>query len=332
MRSLRADALIGFAIALASGPAIAATPLGTLGDEFNDAATLSQWSRLYITEGWGADQLDTWDIGATQTGAMTLTPHSSVWYNNRKGALAFQAVSGDFIATTALWVRDRDAADGNAVPASPFSIAGLMARAPRPISDPATEWTVGGENYVLSGAGSGASEASFQVETKTTVNSNSVWAQQPITSGLVELQLARIGDTFITAYRAEGANWQIHDRYSRTDLPDTLQLGLVAYADYPTASGVSAYEHNSTVLSGAPDLTASFDWFRVAAVDLPPALLGLDLADAGSVTDAQLLTVVGANGIPSPVPEPATWLSLLAGLFTLGAVARRPGCARHAPG
>lgn len=294
-----------------------------LSDEFDDPASLDSWSRLYATEGWGADQLDKWDIGVGTPGAMTLTPRSSVWYNNRKGALAFQMVSGDFVATTALRVDDLDPADGNVIPSSPYSIAGLMARAPRPITDALSEWTPGGENYVLAGAGSGANEASLQVETKNTVDSASAWFQQPVAEGLVELQLARFGDTFVTAYRAQGSDWAIYDRYQRADMPEQLQLGLVAYADYPTASAVSAFEHNASELVGSPDLTARFDWFRVGRVTLPPAWLGLDLADAGSVSDAQLLTVLGAHAVPSPVPEPAVWLSLLTGVLVIRAAAAR---------
>ena len=47
--------------------------------------------------------------------------------------------------------------------------------------------------------------------------------------------------------------------------PSTLQVGMTVYTDYPTASSVSPFMHNSTVIhAGNPDLVAAFDYFRFA--------------------------------------------------------------------
>jgi len=45
---------------------LAADDLTDLSDDFENAATLANWQRIYQTEGWGADQLETWNIDDTQ--------------------------------------------------------------------------------------------------------------------------------------------------------------------------------------------------------------------------------------------------------------------------
>ena len=56
---------------------------------------------------------------------------------------------------------------------------------------------------------------------------------------------------------------------------------------------------------------------------MPPALAGLDLTDPAQVSD-QLLSFLGANGVPAPIPEPATWALMLAGMaLPLGRMSRR---------
>lgn len=37
--------------------------LSPLSDEFDNAADISQWSRIHETEGWNADQLQVYKIG-----------------------------------------------------------------------------------------------------------------------------------------------------------------------------------------------------------------------------------------------------------------------------
>lgn len=65
-----------------SGSFLAATPIAGLSDEFDNAATTDRWERLSEVEGWNADQLNIYDIDATQAGRMVQQPHSTVWYQN----------------------------------------------------------------------------------------------------------------------------------------------------------------------------------------------------------------------------------------------------------
>ena len=71
-----------------------------LSDEFSTMATLGNWHRLWREEYWQRDPVEQLDIGVTLAGWMTFVPYTSTWYEDYVGELAFQPVSGDFVATT----------------------------------------------------------------------------------------------------------------------------------------------------------------------------------------------------------------------------------------
>ena len=105
----------------------------------------------------------------------------------------------------------------------------------------------------------------------------------------------------------------MHRRYSRPDMPATMQLGLVTYTDWSKANDFDPFVHNSNVLEQAvldqdivdptpgesfnPDLVAGFEYARFARPDVPVELDGVDLVNAA--TDEQLLSFLGAA-----TPEP----------------------------
>src|SRR5438477_10559036 len=60
----------------------AADDLMPLSDEFNDSSTLLQWKRVYVVEGWGANQLEVQDINTTRAGRMVMIPFTSTWFND----------------------------------------------------------------------------------------------------------------------------------------------------------------------------------------------------------------------------------------------------------
>jgi hypothetical protein len=288
---------------------IQANPLALLNDEFNNAVTLTEWARLHQTEGWYADQLETWDIDSTQPGRMVLIPHTSTWFQDYKGALVYKNVFGDFVVTVQVHATDRDTTDDNEIPESslgaPFSLAGIMVRTPRAILNP-SQWTAGGENYVFVSIGNGNSpiaNPSFQYEEKTTENSNSNLILQDTTNGAAKLQIARIGDFVITLYRSDGDDWAVFRRHNRSDMPDLLQIGMVAYTEWNRANDFSPFTHNSTVIteSANPDLIASFDYIHFFEPILPTELVGLDLTNPAQVSDAALLEFLGDNA-DNPIP------------------------------
>lgn len=308
---------------------MAATPIAGLSDEFGDATTLANWHDVHQTEGWGAAaaQLNELSINGSQPGRMVQQPHSSVWYQNWRGPMRFQNVTGDFVFTTEVHITDRDdigGSDPDDVPGDgQFSLAGAMIRTPRDITNPATDWQPGsmaddgtnnGENYVFLSLGYGAGPNEFSLEVKTTRNSNSQLELTPLgpTANTATVQIARIGNSIITLYQLPGQDWQVHRRYSRPDMPQTLQVGLVSYTDWQKASDFDPFTQNSSVLTPGiandptpgepfnPDLTAGFEFARYAHPDVPAALAGADLTDPGEVPDSFLLGFLGGNANLDP--------------------------------
>lgn len=306
--------------------------LALLTDEFDDPTTLADWSEVNAAEGWGpaGAQFDAWHIDADGSGRMVLQPHTVVWYEDWRGPLVFKEVTGDFVITTRLRIMDRDDVGGSDLDDVPgdaqFSLGGLMIRTPRPITSGAADWQPGshsdsgqvGENYVFLSMGYTTGENRFSFEVKTTRNSTSQLELTPLglSPNEVELRIARVGSAVIVLHRLEGqTDWTVHRRYSRTDFPETLQVGMVAYTDWEKANDLPPLEHNGSVLAPgqivdpspgqpfSPDLTASFDYARFARPQVPAALADVDLVLAAS--DAQLLAFLGdAPADPNPAPPP----------------------------
>jgi len=272
----------------AADAAPAADDLAAKSDEFDKgAASLRKWSRIFRVERSGADQLARLNVDA-KTGKLVLIPHTSVWYQDFRGVLVFQNIEGDFVASTQLAVHRRQ---GEGAPRSQFSLAGLMLRTPRDVT-PQT-WAPGGENYVFLSMGAASQPGQYQLEVKTTVNSNS---QLEITEGAPEGQLraARIGSAIILLKRLPDQPWQVHRRYNRTDMPATLQVGLTCYTDWQTCQRMDPATHNRTVIRGGnPDLVAEVDYVRFARPAMPAGLAGRNLADSNVVSDAELLAFLG---------------------------------------
>lgn len=298
--------------------------VNSLSDEFSDPATLTDWLRINETEGWNADQLDEWDIGLTREGQMSLVPNTVTWFQDYRGPLVYKEVTGDFVITSRVEITDRDdvgGSDDDNVPSNgAFSLGGVMIRTPREISSPA-DWSPGsmtddgtnnGENYVFLSIGHGAGESDngFTLEVKTTRNSDSQLELTPIgpDANTIVIQTARIGSSIITLYQLPGEDWQVHRRYTRGDMPDTLQVGLVSYTDYGKVSTYSPLYHNGNRLGPEfdpspgvpfnPDVSAGFDYARFAAPDVPVELVGVDLVN--NATDQQLLDFLGGHANNAP--------------------------------
>lgn len=293
-----------------------ANDLVDLSDEFDDAATQTDWHRVNEVENWNADQLQIYDIDQTQPGRMVMAPHSVVWYQNWRGPMAFREVTGDFVITTEVHITDRDdigIPDGDDIPdEATFSLGGVMIRTPRSIADPAVDWLPGsmaddgtnnGENYVFLSLGHGTN-GQFTFEVKTTRNSDSQLELTPVNSNTATLQLARIGNSVIALMQVPGQDWIVHRRYTRTDMPETLQVGLVSYTDWNKAGDFDPFYHNNTTLDGTgfdaspgesynPDLVAGYEYARYFRPQVPAELQGVDLVNAA--TDEQLLSFLGAN-------------------------------------
>jgi len=254
--------------------------IAPLSDEFDKPDSLASWKHVYKTEGWNADQLAKF---SAESGWLTMVPHTSTWYQDYRGVLVYKEVTGDFAVTTRLRSTGRD---GQSAPRSMYSLGGLMVRTPRP--DTRATFQPGCENYVFLSLGTADQPGRFQFEVKTTQNSQSDLEKILAPSSDALLQIAKIGRSIILL-RNDGGGWVVHKRYDRPDMPSTLQVGLTVYTDYPSASRVSAFDHNSTVIRGGNlDLIAKFDYVRFRRPAVPA---GLNVSRA---SDAELLKFLGA--------------------------------------
>lgn len=293
----------------------ATNDLAGLSDEF-DADTTADWLRINEEENWNAEQLDVYDINQTQPGRLVMAPGSVVWYQDWRGPLAFKEVTGDFVFTTQINISDRDDIGGSDADNIPndaqFSLAGAMIRTPRNISDPAVDWQPGsrqndgtnnGENYVFFSLGH-ATNGQFTFEVKSTRNSNSQLELTAVDTDVVNIQIARLGNTILTLRQIPGQEWVVHERFHRPDMPETLQVGMVSYSDWSKANDYDEFFHNGNALqeSGVdptpdeafnPDLVAGFEYARYARPMVPAELEGVDLLNAA--TNEQLLSFLGEH-------------------------------------
>ena len=109
------------------------------------------------------------------------------------------------------------------------------------------------ENYVFNVVGTRFDIPS--IETKSTTNNSSGTIEHfGINATRAELRMTRAGDEFNMYSRPLGSNTWIHrSTFNRPDLPDTLQVGIIAYAflSYPEELAVRVdyirFEPSTTV-------------------------------------------------------------------------------------
>ena len=288
-----------------------------LNDEFDNSSTLSNWENVTDTEGWNAEHLEVFDINTSTPGRLHLMPYSTGWFEDYRSTILFKKVSGDFVFTTQVTATNRS---GDGIPSSSFSLAGPMIRAPRNFDNGLAGWSPGGENYVFLSIGYGQSNFAVppgpgpHFEVKTTTNSTSVLEVTPIsTNNDVLIRIARIGPHIICLYKLPGQNWEIRNRYQRSDLPDTLQAGLVAYTDWWKYSSFNEEYANSTVISSStadpdssdspsmiynPDLIATFEFARFDSLHIPVGLAGSNFSNPSAVVDSVILNILGNPSQP----------------------------------
>jgi Bacterial tandem repeat domain 1 len=285
---------------------------------------LGNWSNITQVEGWDAEQLEVFNINTNAAGRLFMQPHTCVWFNDFKGPFLFKELNGDFIFTTQVQVENRA---GGWPPGTTFSLAGPMIRQPKTLTTGSDDWAPGQENYVFLSLGFGdpgvcgapcAGLPPMHLETKATCSSHSDLQITPIGTQEITLRLAKIGNVIISLYQLPGGVFVVQERHRVANLCQNgvsdvmfgdgpLQVGLVAYTDWPAISGMSPVDHNNSVLHENPDLNARFEFARFNEVNIPPALAGLDFANPTQVSNAQLLSFLGFPSIPAacpPLPNP----------------------------
>ena len=281
-----------------------ADDIAPLGDEFDDAMTFSDWQDLGLVEGWATPSYETADIDTTEPGRFNIVPGAITWFAHLRGLLFFKEVTGDFVATMRVRVLSRhNPADPTEVPNRSFSLTGIFVHGPRSITqaapDPYTtaavwppanfgsDYVPNTENYIFLSYGSAGNPGTRQFEIKATRDSDSrlYFSNNGIDQNETEawLQMVRVGDT-IVCLRKHSSNgaWIVENRYPNADHPfpdfgSTLQVGITAYTDWPTAAPFNSggletsYHFNYAPPSnGSPDLISQVDYFRLQRPD--PAL------------------------------------------------------------
>ena len=231
----------GRVTAVAPGSATIVATFAGVGDAavitvLDDIATLSDDFEDGTFSGW--DQFNPQLVSVTESGGMLqLQPVTSLWFNASTGPLISKPITGDFKVTA--FVSTRSLASPGSPPAPTFRLGGLMARNPNASA---------GENYVFIVVGADGNDLS--VETKTTVNSVSTFQGPPWPPGEGDLRICRVGAQFTLYIRTPGQPWQLRDTFNRPDLPATLEVGPVAYANV-----------------SPPDLTVSYESVTFARVN-----------------------------------------------------------------
>ena len=156
-----------------------------------------------------------------------LQPRSSGWFEDNTAGHLYQEVTGDFIVTTRIRVEGTQ----SSVPQRSFSLAGLFIRKPRAIT--ATTWEPNQENWLFFSVGTASPAGQPQFEIKSTYNSLSTLKIFEAQEGWMRLRVARSGELFTLLYQPDSSSeWTVLDQFIRPDLPETLNVGLTAYADW----------------------------------------------------------------------------------------------------
>ena len=263
-----------------------AQELAPLSDEFAAKESLAKWTRFDASEGW-PDMLKRAEIA---DGKLVLEPWTSGWYAEFHAPFLFKEVTGSFVATARVRVRGKE----SEIPSEPWSLAGLMVREARPQSGKA--WEPRGENWLFLTTGIAQETGKPVFETKTTVNSRSNLKLAPAKSGWVELRVVRVGPNFILLSKYDGEKWQVRERFFRTDLPRTVQVGVNVYTGWNSALDFQndPKKFNTTVLKDRKaDAILEVDWIRFERPNVPAGTNLMALTD-WSTPDAQLLALFGA--------------------------------------
>jgi hypothetical protein len=193
---------------------------------FDSPQALQSWQEFQV-EGWEPK----WETPRVEDGMLVLQPRSSAWFEDNTAGHLYQEVTGDFIVTTRLKVEGTQ----SLVPQRSFSLAGLFIRAPRTIT--AANWVPNQENWLFFSLGTAFPAGQSQFEIKSTYNSLSTLKISEAPIGWLRLRVARSGELFTLLYQAEGSSeWMVLDQFIRPDLPETLNVGLTAYADWDSVA------------------------------------------------------------------------------------------------
>lgn len=232
--------------ATAMNIAIALDAFATGTDSTADISGLStRFDRSEALQGWMLHSVpgfsEKWRAPRIENGRLVLQPTSSGWFEDMQAGHLYRTIEGNFVVTTKLRVEGTAAQ----LPQTLFSLAGVFIRAPRE-GLTAANWQPGRENWMFFSLGTAFPAGTPQFEIKTTYNSVStlkISSAEPVfaegQSRDVELRIARQGELFSLLYRIDGqAEFALLDQFIRPDLPQRLNVGVTAYADWGSAAPI----------------------------------------------------------------------------------------------
>ncbi|MEM8677424.1 MAG: hypothetical protein AAGF83_26730 [Cyanobacteria bacterium P01_G01_bin.67] len=241
----------------------------SLSTQFDRPESLQDWQE-YQVEGW----VSKWETPTVENGNLVLRPRSSGWFEDNQAGHLYREVTGDFIVTTRIQVEGTQ----TPIPQRSFSLAGLFIREPRTFTK--ASWTRNKENWLFFSVGTAFPAGSSQFEMKSTFNSLSTLKIADAPEGWMRLRVARSGELFTLLYQEENSDqWKVLDQFIRPDLPETLNVGLTAYADWDSIAAdypnYQKYNENGASTQNA-DLVAyvdSIDFRRPTTPRFPVATL-----------------------------------------------------------
>jgi hypothetical protein len=239
---------------------IQSTQLNTLNQYntvFDSPQALENWSSLHI-EGWPNRWHELRFEEENGQRYLLIEPKVSSWYEDIIGGFLYQSITGDFEATARVKASGRK----ESTPTRSFSLGGLMVRTPHEVN--ANNFEQGKENWLFLTTGTVDRPGEPQFEVKTTMNSVSTLRSYPAQQGWVDLRIVRLRELFTLLYRYDGEAWAYLDQWVRPDLPQTVQVGLIAYTDWDGAAEVypdMEAINKGQIPNGVEDLT-----LRVASI------------------------------------------------------------------
>ena len=256
----------------------------SLSTRFDSPQALTGWQEFQV-EGWEPK----WETPRVENGLLVLQPYSSGWFEDNTAGHLYQKVTGDFIVTTRIRVEGTQ----SSVPQRSFSLAGLFIRSPRTIT--AATWEPNQENWLFFSVGTAFPAGQPQFEIKSTYNSLSTLKISAAQAGWMRLRVARSGELFTLLYQAEDSSeWMVLDQFIRPDLPETLNVGLTAYADWdsvaPDYPNYQQYNEQGASTQNA-DLVAyveSIDFRRPSTSRFPLATLNPSVSFNPQLSEARM--------------------------------------------
>lgn len=179
---------------------------------FHDLVKSNTWQ-------WYQPELLSWELEGDKLNIQIVK--ENVWWRNWRGPMFYTYIKGDI--DVCVTVQTRKASNPDEYPDKAYQFGGLILR------DPLGDKFFTSEHYIFNVVGYRGSK--LTIETKSTSDGWSDVEGHDWPTGDAELRIVRKGAIFqLYARSMDEYVWQLMRTYDRPDLPETMQLGIIAYA------------------------------------------------------------------------------------------------------